>query len=175
MRIYLLGYMGSGKSVIGDELAGLLKYKFIDLDEAVVKAAGMPVPHIFEVHGENHFRQLEKEQLHKTIETENAVIATGGGTPSFFDNMKWMNSHGTTVYLKMNPGILFRRLAFEKADRPRLSHLTDIELMEQIVEDITRREHVYLKAQHIIEDFQVNADNIAKLVNHQPAKKNKST
>ncbi|MGI8893934.1 MAG: shikimate kinase [Bacteroidia bacterium] len=171
MRIYLLGYMGSGKSIIGDELAGLLKYKFIDLDEKVSKAVGLTIPHIFEVHGENYFRQIEKEQLHKTVEIENAVIATGGGTPNFFDNMKWMNLNGTTVYLKMNPGILFRRLAFEKQERPRIKDLTDIELMEQIVEDITRREHVYMKAQHIIEDMEVTSDNIVKMINNKESKK----
>ena len=163
--------MGSGKSMIGDELAGLLKYKFIDLDVEVSKAVGLTIPHIFEVHGENYFRQIEKEQLHKTAEIENAIIATGGGTPNFFDNMKWMNNNGTTVYLKMNPGILFRRLAFEKEERPRIKDLTDIELMEQIVEEITRREHVYLKAQHIVEDFNVTSDNIAKLFDNKTAKK----
>jgi shikimate kinase len=171
MRIYLLGYMGSGKSVLGDELAGLLKYKFIDLDEEVSKAVGLTIPHIFQVHGENYFRQIEKEQLHNTANIEKAVIATGGGTPNYFDNMKWMNTNGTTIYLKMNPGILFRRLAFEKAERPRIKDLTDIELMEQIVEDITRREHVYLKSQHIIEDMQVTSDNIAKMLNSKPTKK----
>ena len=163
--------MGSGKSVIGDELAGLLKYKFVDLDVEITNAVGLTIPHIFQVHGENYFRQIEKEQLHKTVNHEKVVVATGGGTPNFYDNMKWMNLNGVTVYLKMNPGILFRRLAFEKAERPRIKDLTDIELMEQIVEEITRREHVYLKAKHVIEDLEVTSDNIAKILKNNTLNK----
>src|SRR5437773_11285939 len=97
--IFLMGFMGSGKTFFGKQLAQLLNYEFIDLDELIGKNEGATIAEIFFSKGEAYFRSKESSLLKSLSQNENAVIATGGGTPCFHDNMKWMNEHGITVYL----------------------------------------------------------------------------
>ena len=95
MRIFIIGYMGAGKSTVGKKLAKKLRLTFIDLDEQVEKESGMSPFELFEKSGEDAFRIKEQETLHKIFKQDNFVLSTGGGTPCFFDNMKLMNEHGT--------------------------------------------------------------------------------
>jgi shikimate kinase len=140
MKIFLLGYMGSGKSTVGKKLASLLDYTFIDLDTMIESETDHSIPEWFAA-GEPKFREIESIVLRQTSEFKNTVVATGGGTPCFYDNLQWMNENGLTVYLKMSPGALFHRLIYSKTSRPLLAGKTDVELMEYITESIREREY----------------------------------
>src|SRR5687767_11302819 len=98
MKIYLIGFMGSGKTTAGIRLSRLLNFRFIDLDNYLEQKEGRSIPEIFEKDGEDHFRQLERKCLEETFEIqENMVVSTGGGTPTKFDNISRMNAEGITV------------------------------------------------------------------------------
>ena len=150
--IFLVGYMGSGKSTIGRRLAKHLGFAFIDLDEAIVEKVGSSIPDYFAKYGEDAFRKVEQEVLHDLAGTSGAVIATGGGTPCFFDNMDWMKAHGSVIYLKHHPKSLFRRLNQSNvATRPVLSGLTGEALYLQIEERLALREPFYAQAHWVID------------------------
>jgi len=165
-RIFLTGYMGSGKTTTGEITAGLLGYAFVDLDKEIEKLEGCPVHEIFETKGEPIFRLIERRALMEAAASDNIVIATGGGCPAFENNMQWMNENGTTVYLRCHPGVLFHRLAPEKKGRPLLSRLSDLELMGYISAHLEERGPVYEKA-----IIKVNAeqtpDQVAKAIMEQ--------
>jgi len=143
MKIYLIGYMGSGKSKAGKALASAVKYKFVDTDEMIEEDEKKSISEIFSEQGEAYFRQLEHKALMKTASLDKVVIATGGGLPCFDDHMHWMNENGITVYLEANEGILFHRLASNRKERPLLENLNDVELMEQISRHLIKRSPVY--------------------------------
>ena len=102
MIIFLLGFMGAGKTTIGRDLANSMNFKFIDLDEYIEKKENSTVFDIFNKKGEKHFRQLEHYSLKELILLNNIVIATGGGTPCFFDNISIMNKYGLTIYINVD-------------------------------------------------------------------------
>ncbi len=122
-RIYLIGFMGSGKSYTGNLLAKRLGWTFVDLDAAIETAQGRSISSIFAGSGEQAFRRIEQTELHKTGAMGQAVVSCGGGLPCFFDNMEWMNRHGRTVFLNASPGLLFKRLSGESGIRPLLRNL----------------------------------------------------
>lgn len=99
MRIFLIGFMGCGKSTLGKKLATKLGYDFIDLDYQLEKQMGTSIGNYFAANGEEAFRKLESKTLKEFDYPINGVIATGGGTPCYFDNMDWMNSNGITIYM----------------------------------------------------------------------------
>lgn len=150
MRIYLTGYMGSGKTSIGKRVAKLLSYKFIDIDELIENIAGKTIPQIFDQYGEEKFREYEKIALHKTFDLKNAVIATGGGTPCFFDNMEQIQKNGISFYLRSNTEFFVKKLSKSKIIRPLVANKTEEELRNFISENLLRRELFYLRATHII-------------------------
>jgi len=119
-HIYLVGFMGSGKSHWGKRLAEHLGRPFFDLDEVIEAGEGLTVSTLFSSIGENGFRELERRYLHQMEHQPPSIVATGGGTPCFFDNMAWMNAQGTTVYLKISMPILHQRLVAGKGKRPLL-------------------------------------------------------
>ena len=121
MKLYLTGFMGSGKSLIGKKLAEKLQFKFLDLDTAIEEYAGKSVAEIFVEKGEAAFREMEQKMVRQTDKLQNTIIATGGGTPCFYENMDWMNKHGLTIFLEVSPEILAQRLKGEKQKRPLLA------------------------------------------------------
>jgi shikimate kinase len=167
MRIYLIGYMGSGKSSRGAELAAKLGFTFIDLDAMIEKEAKKTISEIFNDSGEQVFRELERTALRKTFKKNNIVVATGGGTPCFFDNLKEMREHGTTIYLKASNGLLFHRLALSKEERPLLKDLKDVELVLQIKDQMAFREPFYEKANYEIEALDLKANDLVKLLRRE--------
>ncbi|NUQ22779.1 MAG: AAA family ATPase [Saprospiraceae bacterium] len=146
MRIFLTGFMGSGKTTVGTELAQLMSYPFIDLDEQLVIGRGMPIATQFKVYGEEVFRQKEREVLRQTAVYAHAVIACGGGAPCYYDNMDWMNRHGITVFLHIPPEKLVSRLQSEKVQRPLLQNLSDEELLLFITNKLQERMPYYEQA-----------------------------
>ena len=164
MRIYLIGFMGCGKSSFGKRLARKLEYPFLDLDEAVEARSGHTVAEIFDQQGETVFREVEKEVLRKTLEMPSGVIATGGGTPCFFDNMDFMKAAGKTVYLKMSPLSLANRLEHARRERPMVSGYKGDALLELIQTKLKEREPYYLRAHCIIKGETVKPDQVISLV-----------
>lgn len=120
-RIILIGYMGSGKTTLGKALSKELGLPFFDLDWYIENRFCRTVSQLFAERGEEGFRHLEREMLHEVAEFENVVIAAGGGTPCFFDNIDYMNRQAQTVYLKATPDVLFRHLQPGRSKRPLLA------------------------------------------------------
>lgn len=145
-HIFLLGFMGSGKSYLGERLAVRLGCPFVDLDRLIEAGEGKIIAEIFAELGEAAFRDLERHYLHTLENQAPAVVATGGGTPCFFDNMDWMNAHGTTVFLETPVETLFERLRHERAARPLLAGLSEAELCLFIEKKLGEREVWYRRA-----------------------------
>lgn len=149
IRIFLIGYMGAGKTTLGKAFARHLGLTFIDLDWYIEERFHKTVRQIFSERSEEGFRELEKRMLHEVAEFEDVVIATGGGTPCFFDNMEHMNQSGETVFLEVSQEVLFRRLKIAKQQRPLLAQKNDEELKTFIHDALQKRMPYYSKAKHI--------------------------
>lgn len=150
MLVFLVGYMGSGKSSIGRKVAARTGMRFIDMDSEIESRHGLTVQEFFARHGEDAFREEERKILRILTEEENAVIATGGGVPCFFDNMEVMNSAGMTVYLNLPVAKLAARLETGKRKRPLLKDKTQDELEKFIEEGLKVRDPFYSQAKVII-------------------------
>lgn len=146
MRIYLIGFMGCGKSTLGKPIARAMEYDFVDLDNYIEEQTGMSIPEIFAQKGEKIFRELENHYLCEISERDNIVISTGGGTPCFNGNMEIMNRSGTTIYLCQDVDILVSRLRNARVKRPLIDGKTDSELRTYIVETLGKREEYYRRA-----------------------------
>lgn len=164
MRVYLIGYMGSGKTKTAEALGKLLKIEVLDLDTLISEKESMSISDIFKIKGEAYFRQLEREQLHQTGQMSSAVISTGGGTPCYFNNMEWMNEQGITVYLEASPGLLFHRLSSSKAGRPLIEKLDDVGLMEQISGHLLQRIPFYQKAKIVVPAASLQVKSLAEKI-----------
>lgn len=151
--IFLVGFMGCGKTTMGRKLSAVMGYEFIDLDHKFEEQAGMRIAEYFTEHGEDAFRQMESNILKETEYPENAVVSTGGGLPCFFDNMDWMNANGQTVYMKLTPKMLASRLENAKTPRPVLQGKKGQELVEFIETKLAEREPHYGKAVVVAESF----------------------
>lgn len=147
MRIFLTGYMASGKTTLGKAFAKACNLSFIDLDWYIEERMHASVRDIFASRGEEGFRQLERNMLLEVSEFEDVVVACGGGTPCFFDNMEIMNSRGVTVFLDTAQDVLFRRLKQAAANRPLVAGKSDDELRQTISEGLERRMPFYSKAE----------------------------
>lgn len=167
MRIYLIGYMGSGKSHHGRALAERLGYPFVDTDRTVEESTGKSIRQLFEEQGEGAFRQAEQQVLHATRREPDLVVATGGGMPAFSDNMEWMNAHGMTVYFQVSPGTLYHRLVRERDHRPLLARLDDVEFMETIHRHLIERAPFYNQARLTIDPDAVSTQELIAMIMHR--------
>ena len=150
-HLFLIGFMGSGKSYWGRRLADAWQMPFVDLDERIVAEQGKSIPEIFQEQGEAAFREMERAALHALAQFPPAIVATGGGTPCFFDNMDWMNSRGLTIYLKASPALLAARLLPEKKRRPLLANIPDSALEAFIAQKLEERMPFYNLAQKVVD------------------------
>jgi len=148
---FLIGFMGSGKTYQGTRLAKRLGVPFVDLDERIETHEGRTIPKIFEQQGEAAFRRLERRYLHELEHEAPCVVATGGGTPCFFDNMDWMNAHGITVFLKTPVPVLAARLRADPGVRPLLANVPEDQLENYIARLLEQRAPYYLMAKAIAE------------------------
>lgn len=166
-RIFLVGYMGAGKTTLGRALAQSLKMEFIDLDWYIEGRFHKSVSELFAQQGEERFRLMEQQLLHEVAEFENTVISTGGGTPCHFDNMEFMCRMGKTLFLDASEKALLRRLKAGRQKRPLLRGKTDEELITYIRCSLEERLPFYRKATYRIvsdrlESHQQIADTIAE-------------
>lgn len=165
MRIFIIGYMLSGKSTIGKKIANKLSYDFIDTDKLIENTYHYTVNDIFEKFSEDVFRQMEKKMLENIINKDNIVIATGGGLPCFNDNMDTIKQNGKSIYLKMTSKEIISRLINSKHPRPLLKSLSDTEKEEFIEKNIKEREVFYNKADIIIDGISCKVDDIISQIN----------
>ncbi len=167
MRIYLIGYMGCGKSTLGRRLAKHAGLQFIDMDHYIEKRNYKTIPQIFTEEGESEFRKKERKALEELSEFSNVVIATGGGAPCFFDNVDLMNRTGKTIYLNVDPKILADRLVKSKTERPLIKGKSKEELVQFIDETLKKRNEFYAKAHYRITQPDVNLDEVLKMIQQE--------
>lgn len=147
MKLFIIGYMASGKTTFGKSLAEKLDTTFIDLDEYIEKEQNRSISQIFEEEGEEGFRKIEKEMLKKAVEEEpDVVMACGGGTPCFFDNMEFLNGNGITVFLETSIPVLISRLQEENEKRPLVRGKSDDEIREKVLTQLCDRLPHYMEA-----------------------------
>lgn len=171
-RIILIGYMGAGKTTIGKELAKELGVTFYDLDWYIETRMRRTIKQIFDEKGEEGFRRIEHNMLHEVAEFENVVVACGGGTPCFYDNIDYMNSQAQVVYLKASPEVLYEHLQMGRRVRPLLLGKSSDEVRTFIVEQLAKREEFYSKANHtlnvdLLDNFtkiQTTIENLRKIL-----------
>lgn len=167
MLIFLIGMMGSGKTTLGRQLAQEPGYVFVDLDEYIVAQQGKSIAELFAQQGEAHFRELERKAVEELVWNQTrAVIATGGGTPCFFDTMDFINRHGRSVYLEVPVAVLAERLlAYGQAQRPLLAGKSEAELISFLTQTLDHRRQFYGRASHVLPAGEQTVQSLKKLLN----------
>jgi shikimate kinase len=156
MRLYLNGFMASGKSTVGPRVAARLGLTFLDLDRLITAHDGRSIPEIFAEDGEVYFRQLEREALQKTAETDDLVVALGGGALVDDDNRTFAKAHGRVVYLKVDPDTILDRVGDEADQRPLLQDeegtpLSRSDMRARIEQMLADRRSAYEDAHHVVD------------------------
>jgi len=168
MKIYLVGYMASGKSKLGKELSGMTGLSFIDLDEVFEVRYRIGIVDFFDKYGDTVFRQIEHQLLLETEFLDDTIIATGGGTPCSEENIRFIKKHGVSIYIRMDVADLANRLKSVKRKRPLLKNVSVEELEQFIGNQMEEREPYYLQADHIftgpVDDPEPLADLIKGLI-----------
>ena len=162
--VFLIGYMGSGKSTAGKKLARILGYDFVDTDDVISSLVGKEVYKIFMEDGEDAFRQMERSVLVSFNDRKDTVIATGGGMPCFFDNVATMKRYGITVYLQMQVNSLIKRLNEAKTPRPLLPKLPPEEFKQYIQQHLAKRERFYLDSHLVVKGESLDLESLAKAI-----------
>lgn len=147
MKIFVTGYMASGKTTFGKALAEKLNVPFVDLDQYIEAETAKKISDIFSEEGEEGFRKIESTLLRKAVENHpDLVMACGGGTPCFCSNMDYLNSSGITIFLETSVPILISRLQDENSHRPLMAGKTDEEIKEKVLSQMCQRLPHYLAA-----------------------------
>lgn len=167
--IFLIGYMGSGKTTLGRALSRRLGLQFIDLDMYIEGRFMRSVSRLFEERGEEGFREIERKILCEVADIEDVIVACGGGTPCFYNNIEYMNSKGTTVFLNTSEDTLFSRLSKFRDKRPLIKDLDDNSLRIFISRNLEQRIFFYSKAIHTfsgdkLEDYGQIEDSVDRFV-----------
>ena len=167
MKIFLIGFMGSGKTHWGQELSQKLGLPFFDLDQQIEEKEGKSITTIFAEQGEEYFRLLEKEVLYLLTESHDSfVMATGGGTPCFFNNIEYMKKSGTVVWLNSSLDALYERLVKERDKRPLIKNLSDAELRTYISKKYSDRKIFYSQASAIVPDAHLDLEQLVATIFH---------
>ena len=163
MSVFLIGYMGSGKSTIGNGLSVIMNIPFFDLDSVIEKKIGMTIHNIFREKGEHFFREQEHSILTNLNLDNKSIIAAGGGTPCFFDNHNFMKKMGSTVYLKVTPNELCNRLQLD--DKRPLLFNNKLNLKDFINKQLLERDKYYQMSDYTIESDNISINQVHELVN----------
>lgn len=153
MKIFLIGYMGCGKTSLGRKLAKAAGMRFVDMDFTIEQREGASISDIFRYEGEEYFRAQERRLIEELAAADGSmVISTGGGAPVWRDNMECMNGAGETFYLRRTPEQIASRLSpHGRAKRPKLRDLDDEQLVAFMTANMAEREPFYSKARHCID------------------------
>jgi shikimate kinase len=163
-KIFLTGFMGSGKTHWGSIWAAENELPFFDLDTKIEKAFKMNITEIFEKKGEVKFRELERYHLRKFETRKNYIMACGGGTPCFSDNLEWMKSQGQIIYLKATPEHILKYVMDETEKRPVIKDVNPSELLFFIQKKLAEREPVYSQADHILDAETLDKNSLSLLL-----------
>ena len=163
-RIFLIGMMGSGKSHWCKRLAKKIKSGAYDLDYLIETVEEQTIAEIFAEHSEAYFRKAEAKVLRWFGEKKSFVLATGGGTPCFHDNMQWMNKHGVTIWIDEPIDVLVERLIKEKDHRPLIKSLTDDELHNFLSKKLEERRPFYSQATYNLQGNKINDRSFAEIL-----------
>lgn len=161
--------MACGKSTIGRKLKRRHpEWELLDTDHLIEQQSEMSIAEIFAKYGEQHFRELESERLHKLIERGgNCIVSTGGGLPTWGDNMEVMSSAGATIYIRRTAENIASRLSPSgRAKRPKLHGLSDDELVDFLAKGIAERDEMYCRSQHIIEATELSDKQILDIIDN---------
>ncbi len=156
-RIFLIGFMGTGKTHWGRLWAARHHYAFIDLDEVIEQEEQRSTTNIFEKNGEDYFREKEALHLRSLQQYNNAIISCGGGTPCFFDNMKWINENGISVLLESTPAYILKNILLQEGKRPLVKNLNEAELIFYIEQKLKERTPFYNEA-----NIKLNAEEVTE-------------
>ena len=157
--------MGSGKSYWAKQLATALQYELVDLDTVIKIENNATISEIFELYGEQFFRNQETKYLRNFDTKNNVVVATGGGTACFNNNMQWMNEQGITIWIDEPIDVLVNRLVKEKAHRPLIKNLNDAELKYFLQQKLQQRKPFYSKAKYIFSSKEYTTEKLIQLLN----------
>lgn len=164
MTFFLIGFMGSGKTHWGKLWAAKYGFTFIDLDEIIEKIENKTIAAIFEIKGEDYFRKIEAEALRNLGQIENTIVACGGGTPCFYNNLDWMNEEGTTVYLSTTAPQILERILEEQDKRPLLKKMNQGELLFFIEQKLKERAAFYNAAKLILTSEQLTEQSFGEII-----------
>jgi len=162
MLIFLVGFMGCGKSYTGRTIAPILDFDYVDMDKIIEAQEGTSIRDIFAEKGEDYFRQLEHQYLLNLDKKQNLVVSTGGGVPCFFNNMEIMNEKGITIYLNRSKDVVIPRLKKGMHKRPLIQDMNDEELTAFYDAKLAERATFYEQAQ--IFAGNANAEDIIKMI-----------
>jgi len=157
-RLFLIGLPGSGKSTFGKEVAQKMNYAFLDLDDKIIAYEQKTIAEIFSQKGEAYFRRLERKILEECLVLEKTVVATGGGTPCFYDNLKKIQQSGLVVYLNINPTHIAERLVLQPNERPLLETQDFDQLVWQLEAKLIERKKFYEKAHLILTESKISVE-----------------
>ena len=167
MKIYLLGFMGAGKSFWGKQLSKKLNYPLLDLDNYIEEQEGKIINNIFLEKGEEYFRQVEHQYLqYLTENNKDLILSCGGGTPCFFNNIDYMNEKGVTVWLNISQEIILGRLKQNRSNRPLIKDLDDTELRQYIQKKLNDRKIYYSQSKLKMDDTQIDLNELIKKINN---------
>jgi shikimate kinase len=165
MKIFLIGFMGSGKTHWGRHLSTKLGIPFYDLDTVIVESEGSSVADIFTVKGEEYFRYQEKMKLEEIAERhESFILSCGGGTPCFFNNIEFMKKNGKVIWLNTSVEMLKQRLMREKMSRPLISEVDDEDLRRYIIRKLSERRMYYQQADLTVNEENTNLEELIQLL-----------
>lgn len=165
MRVFLIGFMASGKSTVGKKLANKIGLPFIDLDNYIEEKFNTTIRVLMNDKGQDVFREIERDTLKSVIEeNKSAVISTGGGTPCYFDNMERMKSSGETIYIELDIPTLVDRLMHSKKDRPLIWGKTREDLTVYAKDLLEKRDAFYKQAKHIVNGKSLKVMDLVKLI-----------
>ena len=165
MRIFLIGFMGSGKTHWGRLLSKKLGLTFHDLDTVIVDQEKKSVADIFSEKGEEYFRYREKEALERIAEEEDGfILSCGGGTPCFFNNIEFMKKSGKVIWLNTSVEALTQRLMRERKSRPLIRGVDESDLGRYIVRKLSERRMYYQQADVMVNEESVTLDELIRLL-----------
>lgn len=164
MKIFLIGFMGSGKSYWARHLAELLDLPLIEMDEEIERDTGKSIPEIFAQHGEEYFRDLEHELLLKMMMKDQYLVSCGGGLPCYHDNMDLMNRQGLTVWLNPPVAVMVERLKRKRLKRPLIKDLNDVQLSVYVEKKSEERRPFYEKAKLIVNPLSYTPESLSKKI-----------
>lgn len=160
MKIFLTGFMGSGKTYWGRKWSQKFNLNFYDLDEVIEREQMKSIVSIFETEGEDRFRAIETACLQSFSGKEDFIVACGGGTACFNNNMQWMNANGITVFLSASPEYIYHRVLEEKEKRPLIKKLDKPELLLYIKQKLKEREPFYKQARMILVVEEIDEESV---------------